>query len=63
MKVPADYPVKPLRRDTKAWREAEDLARCGSCGRYWDDGKVTEMTPAPAARCPFESFHDFGSKY
>jgi hypothetical protein len=60
MRVPADFPVRPLRYDSKAWRAAEatrTLATCGGCGRSWDDGIVTSMTPAPAARCPFEYFH------
>ena len=35
-----------------------DLATCGNCGRTWDDSIITSMTPAPAARCPFEYFHD-----
>ncbi|RLE24859.1 MAG: hypothetical protein DRJ50_04055 [Actinobacteria bacterium] len=34
------------------------LATCGNCGRTWDDSIITSMTPAPAARCPFEYFHD-----
>jgi hypothetical protein len=32
----------------------KDPCSCGSCGRTWDDGKVTGMIPAPAGRCPFE---------
>jgi hypothetical protein len=31
----------------------------GSCGLSWDDAIVTSMTPAPAARCPFEYFHEY----
>lgn len=70
MRVPADHPVRPLRRGTRAYVKASTshrddcgdlvrptLATCGTCGRSWDDGKVTSMTPAPAARCPFEPFH------
>ena len=59
-RVPASHPVRPLQYGSKPWREAEanrTLARCGSCGRYWDDGKITSMTPAPSARCPFEYYH------
>lgn len=37
--------------------EPLDLATCGTCGLTWDDGKVTSITPAPSARCPFEWFH------
>ena len=56
-RVPATHPVKPLRAGSRAYREAKDLCTCGSCGRSWDDGKVTGMTPTPAGRCPFEYFH------
>lgn len=57
MKVPKTFPVQPLR--TKQQREkAKDLAQCGTCLRYWDDGKVTGWTPVPSGRCPFEYFHD-----
>lgn len=55
--VPADYPVKML-RTAKQVQEATDPVACWSCGRAWDDGIVTGMTPAPSARCPFEYFHD-----
>lgn len=59
-RVPRDHPVKPLRRGSKAWRDAEqrrELAQCGTCERYWDDGMVTGMTPVPSGRCPFEYYH------
>jgi hypothetical protein len=51
--IPKDWPVQPL----KSYEVAEDAAQCGHCGLWWDDGKVTSMTPAPSARCPFEVFH------
>lgn len=51
--IPADFPVQPIGRDV----EAMDRATCGHCGLSWDDGRVTSMTPSPAARCPFEYFH------
>jgi len=57
MRVPKDWPVQPLRRGSKALAAAKVVATCGTCGRSWDDGKVTEMTPAPSGRCPFEYFH------
>ena len=34
-----------------------DKMRCGSCGRVWNDALITGRTPAPSARCPYESFH------
>lgn len=52
-RIPKDWPVQPL----KPRESATDKATCGTCGRSWDDGKVTNMTPAPAARCPFEYYH------
>ncbi len=51
--IPKDHPVQPLRKGQKA----KEKAMCGACGRSWDDGKVTSITPAPAARCPFEYYH------
>jgi len=56
--IPKDFPVRPLRRN----QHAKDRATCGHCGLSWDDGKVTGMTPAPSARCPFESFHTYGKE-
>lgn len=52
--IPADFPVQPL----KHGEPAISRATCGHCGLSWDDGKVTSMTPAPSARCPFEAWHD-----
>ena len=60
MRVPADFPVRPLREGSKAWRTADaarTLTTCGACGRSWDDGIATGYTPAPGARCQFEYFH------
>ncbi len=54
--VPADFPVRPLLTD-EARAGAEDLVTCGHCGRSWDDAIPTSYTPAPSARCPFESWH------
>lgn len=54
MKVPKDFPVQPLRDG----EPAKDRVTCGTCGLSWDDAKVTAWTPAPAARCPFEYFHE-----
>jgi hypothetical protein len=36
---------------------AVDLATCGTCGRTWDDSRITGVTPAPSGRCPFEYWH------
>ena len=53
--VPGDWPVQPLAVGAPM---TEDVATCGECGRSWDDGVSTSMTPAPSGRCPFEYFHD-----
>lgn len=29
-------------------------AMCGGCGRIWDDALVTDRTPVPSGRCPYE---------
>jgi hypothetical protein len=55
--IPATYPVQPIGPD----EPAEDRATCGHCHLSWDDGKVTSMTPAPSARCPFEPFHRYAT--
>jgi hypothetical protein len=52
--VPSSWPVRPLSPNEKA----KERATCGECGRSWDDGRATGMTPAPSARCPFEEFHE-----
>lgn len=56
-----------LRRDEYMARESARgrdarryLATCGHCGRTWDDGIVSGVTPTPAARCPFEGSHRYG---
>lgn len=59
-RVPASHEVRPLRYGSKAWKAAEatrTLFTCGGCGRSWDDGIVTGMTPTPSGRCPFEYYH------
>lgn len=35
---------------------------CNTCGRTWDDGMSTELTPAPSGRCPFEYMHTVKAK-
>lgn len=51
--VPDDFPVKVL----KSGEPATAPATCGTCGRTWDDAVPTSYTPAPSARCPFETWH------
>jgi hypothetical protein len=50
--VPAAHPVQPLPEG-----HPRAIAQCGTCGRWWDDDASTELTPAPAGRCPFEYWH------
>ena len=54
--VPAEFPVKPITRDSDK-ANAADPCTCGTCGRSWDDAVITGWTPAPSGRCPFEYFH------
>jgi hypothetical protein len=49
--IPKDFPVRPVRRD------GPGIATCGYCLLRWDDTKITDWTPTPSARCPFEYFH------
>lgn len=56
MRVPKDFPVRPIRRGSKA-ASRPGIAECGSCRRLWDDTIATGWTPVPGARCPFEYFH------
>lgn len=56
-RVPASFPVRPLRPGSAEAEAARDLVTCGNCGRSWDDGVATSYTPAPSGRCPFEAFH------
>ncbi len=53
LRIPKNWPVRPL----KLGQAAKARASCGECRLAWDDGKITSMTPAPSARCPFEPFH------
>lgn len=53
IKVPKDFPVRPLA--TK--QRAKDPVTCFNCGLSWDDAIPTAYTPAPSGRCPFEAFH------
>jgi hypothetical protein len=50
--IPETWPVQPCQPE-----EAAAPTTCGTCGRTWDDAVITSMTPAPSARCPFESLH------
>lgn len=54
--IPGEHPVRPL--FTKAEKDAAvDLAQCGTCHHFWDDGIATGWTPTPGGRCPFEEYH------
>ena len=39
-------------------REIVDVATCGVCGRSWNDAQISDVTPAPSGRCPFEYDHE-----
>lgn len=34
-------------------------ATCGHCGGQWNDAAISDMTPTPSARCPFEYDHEY----
>ncbi len=51
--IPPEFPVQPV----QPGQPAKDPVTCGHCNLTWDDAIPTSMTPAPAARCPFETFH------
>lgn len=33
------------------------MAQCGTCGLWWNDARISSLTPVPSARCPFETAH------
>lgn len=33
-------------------------ATCGECGKSWNDALISDRTPAPSARCPYEALHE-----
>lgn len=38
-------------------RVKQDIVTCGNCGKSWNDALITDRTPAPSARCPYEYIH------
>lgn len=36
----------------------EEIATCNTCGKEWNDALITDRTPAPSARCPYEAIHE-----
>ena len=44
-------------RFDEAGKLEEDFATCGRCGMRWNDALVSQFTPAPSARCPYEYIH------
>ncbi len=36
----------------------EDIATCGECGKSWNDALISDKTPVPSGRCPYEDLHD-----
>ena len=44
---------------TRTIEQHRGIVTCGDCSRSWDDDKVTSLTPAPAARCPFEGMRRY----
>ena len=52
------YDVELARIAVGPATDPRNVVTCGTCDRSWDDSVVTGITPAPAARCPFEYDHD-----
>jgi hypothetical protein len=44
-------------RHDSSGRLIVDVVKCLDCGLSWNDALVTERTPAPAGRCPYEYEH------
>lgn len=44
-------------------RTKENIATCGTCGKSWNNALISERTPAPSARCPYEALHDEIAEY
>lgn len=57
--IPKSWPVQPMKQGHSA---NPSYFTCGDCGLTWDDSKITSMTPTPSGRCPFENFHNYGSR-
>ena len=38
-------------------KEIVDVMTCGQCGRSWNDAAISQWTPTPSGRCPFEYEH------
>ncbi len=56
--IPKDWPVRPLSlSQVQRAKAPRSIATCGHCGLSWNDAVITDYTPAPSARCPFEEFH------
>lgn len=68
--IPATWEVQPIAEGGEApanltepddvnggTKTTTDYVTCGACGLTWDDSVPTGLTPAPSARCPFETFH------
>lgn len=34
------------------------IAECGTCGRKWNDARISSLTPAPSGHCPYEYAHE-----
>ena len=51
--------VEPGRTQRDEYGVIHEYAKCGHCGRIWDDALITSKTPTPAGRCPFESEHHY----
>lgn len=35
---------------------------CGTCGRSWNAARISELTPPPSGRCPYEYAHNMDTR-
>lgn len=55
--APGARGIENYRRDTQGIK-VPGITTCGTCGRIWEDGLITGITPTPAGRCPWEYLHE-----
>ena len=48
-----------LRYDGETGEPIVQMAECGHCGARWNDAMMSDRTPVPSARCPFEYDHEY----
>lgn len=52
-----DVKLTPVPGARVRWVDGRPVVRvatCGTCGRSWNDAAISDRTPVPSGRCPFE---------